>query len=134
MQKSKKYSLLFQKISTATTKILYFTTNRRQGDARAPEALARLLKRKGWPTAAASAEQVHGHRIIRVPALRKPVKFDSADGLLTDQPNQPLAIFTADCASIFLADQQARVVGMLHAGWRGAQAGILGKAIRLIRR
>ena len=111
-----------------------FTTSSRDGDTRAKGALERLLKKKSWPTAVATAQQVHGDRIQIVPALQKPVQYKGTDGLITDQPNQPLAIFTADCASIFLTDKRERVIGVLHAGWRGTRAGILRKAVRLIRR
>lgn len=116
------------------TRFAAFTTKRRQGDARAVGALPRLLKTRGWPEAVATAEQVHGTRVLTVPRLRKPEKYAGADGLLTDQASQPLAIFTADCASIFLADKKGRAVGVLHAGWRGVRGGILRQALRLLRR
>jgi polyphenol oxidase len=40
-----------------------------------------------------------------------------------------LAILTADCAPVLLADAQAGVVGAAHAGWRGALAGVTDAAI-----
>jgi YfiH family protein len=75
---------------------------------------------------------VHGNRIAVATRLNKSKKFPGVDGLLTDQANLPLAIFTADCASIFIADKKQKVVGVLHAGWRGVQTQILAKAVRLI--
>ncbi len=48
-----------------------------------------------------------------------------ADALVTRTPHLCLGISTADCTPIFLADPQARVIGAVHAGWRGAIAGIL---------
>jgi len=113
---------------------VFFTTERRHGDARAPGALERLLKARRWPTAVATAEQIHGCRIAVVPALKSAKTYRGVDGLLTRSANQALAIFTADCASLFLADHADTVVGVLHAGWRGARAGILKKAVQVIRR
>lgn len=52
-----------------------------------------------------------------------------ADALVTDQPGLLLGIVTADCAPVLLADVQAGVVGAVHAGWRGATAGVTDKAI-----
>lgn len=51
------------------------------------------------------------------------------DGLLTDVPGLPLGATTADCVPVFLCAPDARVVGLLHAGWRGTVRGILGTAL-----
>ena len=69
-----------------------------------------------------------------IPQLTKAKKYKKTDGLLTDRSNQPLAVFTADCAPIFVSADQGRVVGLLHGGWRGVRKGILSKAVRLLRR
>ncbi len=119
---------------TTFNQTLSFTTTIRDGDARAKGVLARHLKSKKLPTSFACAEQVHGDKIVIVPKLSQIKKYESADGLLTDQPHQPLAIFTADCVPVFLADRKSRVVGVLHAGWRGVRSRILKKSVRLIQK
>lgn len=43
-----------------------------------------------------------------------------ADGLVTDVPDIALYMYAADCAIIFLADNKKRVIGVLHAGWKGS--------------
>ncbi len=43
-----------------------------------------------------------------------------ADGLLTDEPGLLLAIQTADCIPVLVADRKRRAVAAYHAGWRGA--------------
>jgi YfiH family protein len=48
-----------------------------------------------------------------------------ADAMATDRPGLALAILTADCAPVLLADAAAGVVGAAHAGWRGAFGGVL---------
>lgn len=48
-----------------------------------------------------------------------------ADAMVTDRPGVALAVLTADCQPVLLADHAAGVVGAAHAGWRGALAGIL---------
>lgn len=112
----------------------FFSTGVRQGDARSPGALARILRWRKWPVQAASAEQVHGTRLQIVPALSRPKKYHGTDGLLTEEVGQPVAVFTADCVPVFISGDRGRVVGMLHAGWRGVQGQILPKAVRLLRR
>jgi hypothetical protein len=42
-----------------------------------------------------------------------------ADGQMTDEPGLLVAIQTADCIPILVADRKRRVVAAFHAGWRG---------------
>jgi YfiH family protein len=56
-----------------------------------------------------------------------------ADGMLTDRPGLLLAIPTADCVPVLLARRDGRDVAALHAGWRGAHAGIVGSFAALLR-
>jgi polyphenol oxidase len=41
------------------------------------------------------------------------------DGLMTDEPGLVLAIQTADCIPILVADRKRHAVAAFHAGWRG---------------
>ena len=45
--------------------------------------------------------------------------------------NLTLAIRVADCAAILLADPKTGWIAALHAGWRGAVAGILPQALKI---
>ncbi|HEY6430568.1 MAG TPA: peptidoglycan editing factor PgeF, partial [Acetobacteraceae bacterium] len=69
--------------------------------------------------------QVHGATAVRVTEPWAPGAGPRADGVVTDRPGMALAIVTADCAPILLADPAAGVIGALHAGWRGAAGGII---------
>jgi polyphenol oxidase len=42
-----------------------------------------------------------------------------ADGMMTSEPGLLLAIQTADCIPVLIADRKRRVVAAFHAGWRG---------------
>ncbi len=57
-----------------------------------------------------------------------------ADALVTDRPGILLGILTADCAPILLADREAGVIGAVHAGWRGAVAGVAASTIAAMER
>jgi len=48
-----------------------------------------------------------------------------ADAIVTDRPGLALAVLTADCTPVLLADRDAGVVGAAHAGWKGAFAGVI---------
>lgn len=53
-----------------------------------------------------------------------------ADGLVTNIPGIILGILTADCVPVLFADVEAKIIGAAHAGWRGAQRGILQQTIK----
>lgn len=47
------------------------------------------------------------------------------DGLTCEVPGQALAVVTADCVPVLVALEAGRRVAAVHAGWRGAVAGVL---------
>lgn len=53
----------------------------------------------------------------------------NADAIVSIKQDAALAILTADCVPVLLADRENGVVGAAHAGWRGAMSGILNSAI-----
>ncbi len=79
-------------------------------------------------------KQIHSDRIERVGrndrgrGLCFPVPED-CDGLVTDEPEVALTVFSADCTPILLFDPVKKAIGAVHAGWRGTAAGIAGKAV-----
>jgi polyphenol oxidase len=78
------------------------------------------------------AEQVHGDLVARVDAPGA-TPVPDADGLVTNQPGLCLAIYVADCAAVYLADREAWAIGLVHAGKKGAELGIVTKAIATMR-
>lgn len=52
-----------------------------------------------------------------------------ADGMVTRQKGLALSALSADCVPILLADPVTGTIGAVHAGWRGALAGIAGRAV-----
>lgn len=72
----------------------------------------------------ARLEQVHGLEVVPARA-----GLQTGDALVTADPNVLLAIGTADCYSILLADETAGVVGAAHAGWRGTVGRIAARTV-----
>ncbi|MGQ0486034.1 MAG: peptidoglycan editing factor PgeF [Hyphomicrobiales bacterium] len=76
-----------------------------------------------------TAHQHHSADAITViepwPADRRPM----ADAMVSNAPGLALGVLTADCAPILFADQEARVIGAAHAGWKGALAGVTGATL-----
>jgi polyphenol oxidase len=76
----------------------------------------------------ATAEQVHGNVVARVDAPSN-APMPGADGLITSRPHICLAIYVADCAAVYLADERTRSIGLVHAGKKGAEVGVVREAI-----
>lgn len=88
-----------------------------------------------------TAEQVHGTRVAEVTAAlagagaqaqgaRGPVP--ATDALWTRLPGTPLLLMFADCIPVILARPSVPAVAVVHAGWRGLAAGIVGTAARTL--
>jgi purine-nucleoside/S-methyl-5'-thioadenosine phosphorylase / adenosine deaminase len=74
---------------------------------------------------------VHGASVARVD---EPVSaVDDVDALVTDRPGVVLFATYADCYPIVLWDREAHVAGLVHAGWRGTDAGVAVAAVTFIR-
>jgi YfiH family protein len=81
----------------------------------------------GEPWRLAQLKQIHSGIIHRAGAAGD--NLLAGDGLITDSPGLLLAIKTADCVPILVADIKRRVVGAFHAGWRGTVARIAEKGV-----
>jgi polyphenol oxidase len=88
-------------------------------------------------------KQVHGNTVLTpseiesAAAVNKDIQEEperpSADGILTEQPQQAVWVCTADCTPVLIADEKTGQVAAVHAGWRGTATRIVPKAIaRLI--
>ncbi|WP_455242182.1 peptidoglycan editing factor PgeF [Petrachloros mirabilis] len=82
-----------------------------------------------------SVKQVHGTGALIVDrALNESDRFvEGWDALVTDQPGVTVAVRTADCVPVLVCDRRRRAVAAIHAGWRGALAGIVPRTIELMR-
>ncbi|MGH7532553.1 MAG: polyphenol oxidase family protein, partial [Gemmatimonadales bacterium] len=58
---------------------------------------------------------------------------DRIDGHATASADTLLLVTLADCIPIYLLEPKKKVVAILHSGWRGTAAGILGKGLALLR-
>jgi hypothetical protein len=75
-----------------------------------------------------TANQVHGSRVKVVSHLDNDGPDDS-DALITAATGICVMVLTADCVPILLCDPARRVVGAVHAGWKGTLEGIAQKAV-----
>lgn len=83
----------------------------------------------GW-TSVVRSRQVHG-AVTRLhadlPAGENIV--GDGDGHVTRSAGLLLTVTLADCVPVFVADPVQRAVALLHAGWRGAAAGVVERGL-----
>lgn len=73
-------------------------------------------------------DQVHSDHVVTVDGPRAAV-VPKTDALVTSTPKLALAVVTADCVPVLLADVRAGVIGAAHAGRVGAQLGIVARTV-----
>jgi YfiH family protein len=113
---------------------IYASLNAGAGSKDAPAAVSENRRRIASafdlpPERLVGVHQVHSPIAVHVDAPW-PNERPHADALVTTTPGLALAIVTADCAPVLLADAEAGVIAAAHAGWRGAIGGVIEAAIR----
>lgn len=76
-------------------------------------------------------KQVHE---TRSEYAREPAFLDCTDAAFTDQPGVFLTVSAADCVPVLFADPQKRIVGVIHAGWRGTLQNIVYQTIEKVKK
>jgi len=85
-------------------------------------------------TVIVALRQFHSNLVIdatRADAAR--LEPRRADGQITAEPGLLLAVQTADCIPVLVADRRQRIVAAFHAGWRGTVKRIVATGIGRLR-
>lgn len=124
--------------TAAGREVRIVATDRSDGDVHpagvAPAVLAaRQLRSTGgrW----AMLDEVHGIGVVDVDTVgdRSRSTVGVGDVAVTTRDDTHLAVWTADCAPLFLVADDGTVVGA-HGGWRGLAAGVIDVAVATARR
>lgn len=78
------------------------------------------------------AEQTHGNEVALIGAQLPLGPVPVVDGLLTDRNDVVLGIAVADCCPVWLWTPDGGAVAVVHAGRKGAEAGIAAVAARML--
>ncbi len=73
--------------------------------------------------------QVHSAKAVIAHVPWQASDAPHADAIVTGAPGLALSVLTADCVPLLMADAEAGVVAAVHAGWKGAKAGVIESAI-----
>lgn len=108
---------------------VYDSLNLGRGSRDDPAAVAenrrRAAKRMGVaPAALLACYQIHS-AVTHVATEPWGDHRPEGDAVVTLTPGLACGALSADCAPVLLADAEAGVVGAVHAGWKGALAGVV---------
>ena len=102
-----------------------------------------VVARVGAGLPVVTLRQVHGARVVTAEAADLARAGDASDAARAPRPEADavatatrgllVGVVTADCVPALLVDRRARVAAAVHAGWRGAAAGVLETAVAHLR-
>ena len=77
--------------------------------------------------------QIHSNKFY---FINKNLKFNKkklkGDALITNIKNIAIGVLTADCVPILIYDKKAKIISIIHAGWKGAYKGIIEKVVKFL--
>ena len=76
--------------------------------------------------------QTHSNNVKIIENESDNIKVD-ADAILTTKDNLALGVLTADCAPILFFETKKKIIGCIHAGWKGAVNGVIENTIKKIK-
>ena len=97
----------------------------------------RKLLRALLPMEPCWLKQVHGCEVVDADdsgLLGVENMPPAVDASVTSTPGKVLAILTADCLPVVIADRDGQVLGAAHAGWRGLASGVLEATLEAMKR
>ena len=77
--------------------------------------------------------QTHSNKVIEIKKNNYLKKINS-DAIVTKKNEYALGVLTADCVPILLYDKKNKIIGCIHAGWKGAFSDIIRKTVEKIKR
>ncbi len=75
--------------------------------------------------------QTHSNKVEMV-TNKNNFKKVEADAMLTTDNQIALGVLTADCAPILIYEKDKKIIGCIHAGWKGAINGIIENTLKKI--
>jgi len=122
-------NVIYSKKLLGFKEIIHGFTTRHEGEAK-----AWLAKNPAVAKNLVLANQIHGDKIAYVEGKDRGKIIRKTDGLITCEKGLVLGIKTADCLPILFYEPVKKIIGAVHAGWRGTILGIAGKMVKEIER
>ena len=69
--------------------------------------------------------QTHSNKVVVIDDTNRHIQRVNSDALVTNQKNITISVLTADCVPVLIYDEVNKIIGSVHAGWKGAAGGII---------
>ena len=76
--------------------------------------------------------QTHSNN-IKIIERKNSFERISCDGILTKSYDIALSVLTADCIPILIYEKEKKIIGCIHAGWKGAFNGIIENTLKKVK-
>ncbi len=80
------------------------------------------------------ARQTHSTKVVTVRKPWVPKNAPESDGMVTAERGMGLGVLTADCVPVMFASKKDKIVGICHAGWKGALGGVPEQVVAAMKR
>ena len=77
--------------------------------------------------------QTHSNKVVEIKKNNYKKKI-IADAMITQMKGLAIGVVTADCVPIIFCDIKNKIIGCIHAGWKGAFSGIIENTIKKIKK
>jgi len=77
--------------------------------------------------------QTHSNKVVEIKKYNFKKKIN-ADAMITRMSGFAIGVLTADCVPIIIYDVKNKIIGCVHAGWKGAFSGIINNTIKKIKK
>ena len=77
--------------------------------------------------------QTHSNKVVEI-NVSNLNKNTNSDAMITKYKKVALGVLTADCVPILVYDKRNKIIGCIHAGWKGALSDIIKKTINKIKK
>ena len=78
--------------------------------------------------------QTHSNKVLIINKKNKNQKIFNSDALITKLQGVSLGVVTADCVPIIIYDLRNKIIGCIHAGWKGSFSGIIENTIKKLKK
>ena len=77
--------------------------------------------------------QTHSNKVVEIKKNNYKKKI-YADAIITKMSGFAIGVLTADCVPIIIFDKRNKIIGCVHAGWKGAFNGIINNTIKKVKK
>ena len=77
--------------------------------------------------------QTHSNKVVEIKKHNYKKKI-SADAMITKMNGLAIGVLTADCVPILIYDVRNKIIGCIHAGWKGAFLGIIDNTLKKLKK